>query len=59
MKNLILTLLSVFIFGLSFSQVTVQEIESEKLGETRQIKIQLPQGYEKQCRKNISSIYRF
>lgn len=51
MKNLILTLLSVFIFGLSFSQVTVQEIESEKLGETRQIKIQLPQGYENNAEK--------
>ncbi len=47
MKN---SILLIFIFLLSYtinSQVINQEIESNKLGETRQIKIQLPKNYEK------------
>lgn len=53
MKNLILTVVSIFLFNATLAQVTYQEIESEKLGETRGIKIQLPRGYE----NNVDKIY--
>ncbi len=46
MKNLIYTLTLIFAFNIANAQVTFHEIKSEKLGETRQIKIQLPRGYE-------------
>ncbi len=46
MKNLIYTLILLFAFNIANAQVTFHEIESEKLGETRQIKIHLPRGYE-------------
>lgn len=46
MKNLIFALVCIFTFHFSFAQVAFQEIESEKLGETRQIKIKLPRGYD-------------
>lgn len=46
MKNIIYTLILTFVFNFANSQVTYQEIKSEKLGESRQIKIQLPRGYD-------------
>lgn len=46
MKNLIFSLVCILAFHISFAQVSFKEIESEKLGETRQIKIKLPRGYE-------------
>ena len=53
MKNLIYTLTLFFAFNFVNAQVTYHKIESEKLGESRQIKIQLPRGYE----KNIDKTY--
>lgn len=51
MKNLIYTLVLIFAFSFAKAQVTYQEIESEKLGESRQLKIQLPRGYENDIEK--------
>ncbi len=53
MKNLIYTLTIFFVFNLANAQVSYHDIESEKLGESRQIKIQLPRGYE----NNIEQTY--
>ena len=46
MKNLIYIL--ILVFGVKFldAQVVYEEFESYKLGERREIKIQLPRGYE-------------
>ncbi len=52
MKNLSITLLLLFAFTYTNAQVTYQEIESEKLGESRQLKIQLPRGYESDVDKS-------
>lgn len=51
MKNVFLTLILLFAFKFSNAQVTYTEIQSEKLGESRQIKIQLPRGYENDVEK--------
>lgn len=51
MKNLLPTLLLLLAFNYSNAQVTYNEINSEKLGESRQIKIQLPRGYENDIEK--------
>lgn len=47
MKNSFFLTLFFLITNVIISQVIDQEIESAKLGETRQIKIQLPRNYEK------------
>lgn len=46
MKNLFLSLTLLFAFNFINAQVIYHDIRSEKLGESRQIKIQLPRGYE-------------
>ncbi len=51
MKNLIYTLTLFLAFNFANAQVTFHKIESEKLGESRQIKIQLPRGYENDIEK--------
>lgn len=51
MKNLIYTLTLIFSFNFVSAQVSYHNIESEKLGESRQIKIQLPRGYENDVEK--------
>lgn len=47
MKKVIFLFFILFISNSIYSQVIDQEIESTKLGEKRQIKIQLPRNYEK------------
>lgn len=51
MKILINLLVFTFTFGLIQAQYATKEIESEKLGETRQIKIHLPDSYESETEK--------
>lgn len=46
MKKLIYTLILVFGLNGLCAQVIYEEFDSQKLGETRQIKIQLPRGYD-------------
>jgi predicted alpha/beta superfamily hydrolase len=46
MKNIISTLLVVCSFTFTIGQTIYEEFDSNKLGEKRQIKIQLPRGYE-------------
>lgn len=46
MKNVFLTFILILFCNLSFSQITFQEIESDKLEEIRQVKIHLPRNYE-------------
>ena len=46
MKHSIILTLFLFLSHSVFSQIIDQEIDSEKLGEKRQIKIQLPRNYE-------------
>jgi len=38
---------------LSFAQTIYETISSEKLGETRELKIQLPRNYEENTEKNL------
>ena len=46
MKNIIYTLILVFCVNTLIAQTIYEEFESYKLGETREIKIQLPRNYE-------------
>ncbi len=51
MKKTVILLALLLTSTIIFSQVVDQEIESEKLGETRNIRIQLPKNYEKDTEK--------
>lgn len=46
MKRLLLLLMAILLPLANFAQISYQSLSSEKLGETRQIKIQLPRNYE-------------
>ena len=46
MKRLFLLLLAILLPVANFAQIKYESISSQKLGETRQIKIQLPRNYE-------------
>lgn len=46
MKNLIYTLIFIFCANISSAQTIYEEFQSYKLGEKREIKIQLPRGYD-------------
>ena len=46
MKRLLLLLMAILLPLANFAQIKYESISSEKLGETRQIKIQLPRNYE-------------
>ena len=51
MKRLLLLLMAIALPLVGFSQIKYESLSSEKLGETRQIKIQLPRNYEKNTEK--------
>lgn len=51
MKRLLLLLLAISLPIVSTSQIKYESISSQKLGETRQIKVQLPRNYEKNSEK--------
>ncbi|MCH4822195.1 alpha/beta hydrolase-fold protein [Gramella lutea] len=46
MKRLLLLLMAILLPLANFAQISYQSLSSQKLGETRQIKIQLPRNYE-------------
>ena len=46
MKRLLMLLMAILLPLASFAQIKYESISSQKLGETRQIKIQLPRNYE-------------
>jgi len=51
MKRLLLMLLAISLPIVSNSQIKYESISSQKLGETRQIKVQLPRNYEENSEK--------
>ncbi|GAA4312185.1 alpha/beta hydrolase-fold protein [Pontixanthobacter gangjinensis] len=51
MKRLSLLLMAILLPLVSISQIKYESFSSQKLGETRQIKIQLPRNYEKNTEK--------
>lgn len=51
MKRLLLLLMAIALPLVSFAQIKYESISSQKLGETRQIKIQLPRDYEENTEK--------
>lgn len=51
MRRFLIILLAIALPFLSHSQIKYENITSEKLGETRQIKIQLPRNYEENANK--------
>ncbi|MCB7482176.1 alpha/beta hydrolase [Christiangramia sediminis] len=51
MKRLLLLLLAISLPIVSNSQIKYESISSQKLGETRQIKVQLPRNYEENSEK--------
>ena len=51
MKRLLLLLMAIALPLSAFSQIKHESLSSEKLGETRQIKIQLPRNYEENTEK--------
>lgn len=51
MKQLLLLLMAIALPLVSSAQIKYESISSEKLGETRQIKIQLPRDYEENAEK--------
>lgn len=53
MKKIIYTIILVMCINLLDAQVIYEEFESYKLGETREIKIQLPRGYDGNADKAI------
>lgn len=59
MRYIYFFLLLVFTTGSIFGQVNYQEIYSEKLGENRQIKIQLPRNYNSNSEKHYPIIVVF
>ncbi len=46
MKRLLLLLLAISLPIVNYAQIKYESLSSQKLGETRQIKIQLPRNYE-------------
>ena len=52
MKSFLLGLIFVFSFNLLQSQVVYKHYDSYKLGETRELKIQLPRGYDENDKKS-------
>jgi len=58
MKRILLLLTTCFVMSNSMAQTIYKEMASEKLGETRQIKIQLPRNYDTSD-KNYPVIYVF
>lgn len=59
MKNLILSLTTLLLVNIVAAQTLYKEINSDKLGETRQIKIQLPRGYDNDTDKTYPLIIVF
>lgn len=59
MKNLFLTFAAIFSLNVLSSQIIYKDIASNKLGETRQIKIQLPRGYDNNTNKTYPLIMVF
>ncbi|MFD2822695.1 alpha/beta hydrolase [Lacinutrix iliipiscaria] len=59
MKPLIYVFILFFTFQFSNAQVQYEIIDSQKLGESRQIKIQLPRGYDENTDKNYPLIIVF
>jgi len=59
MKQFIYLIIIFFTFQLSNAQVEYESIDSQKLGEARDVKIQLPRGYEENADKNYPLIIVF
>ena len=51
MKRLLLLLMAILLPLANFAQISYESLSSQKLGETRQIKIQLPRNYEENKEK--------
>ncbi|MBU2940907.1 esterase [Lacinutrix sp. C3R15] len=59
MKALIYAILLLFTFQFTQAQVQYETIDSQKLNDVRQIKIQLPRGYDEDTNKNYPLIVVF
>jgi len=59
MKQFIYLTVLLFTFQLSNAQVEYESIDSQKLGESRDLKIQLPRGYDENTDKNYPLIIVF